>query len=135
MNTKTIDAFDRMKTDPAVKALIPDTVLIHTANSTYRFSVIDSVRGFGILTGGVLGDCVVRATLIGLAMGGAETNEGSLERLVAGSRAIFLIASSKAVRRVETSPITKVVRTCMDHGSLGSLRSGERTIANTESHG
>lgn len=114
MNTNALDSPGGV-TEPAVNASSPgDSILIHTANSTYSFSLIDPVRGFGILTGGVLGNRIVRATLIGLAMGSTEIDKrslgGSIERLIAGARAIFLIGSSKGVRRVRTSPITKVVR-------------------------
>jgi hypothetical protein len=127
MNTKALDASGGMRTETVVNAVSPaDTILIHTANSTYCFSLIDPVRGFGILTGGVLGNCVVRATLIGLVMDSNETNEGSIERLIAGASAIFLIGSSKAVRRVRTSPITKVVRICTDDGAPEVRRAKHR---------
>ncbi len=112
MNTRALDAPGGVTETVVTDLNSADTILIHTANSTYRFSLIDPVRGSGILTGGVLGTCIVRATLIGLAMGSTENNEGSIEELIAGARAIFLIGSSKAVRRVRTSPIAKVVRIC-----------------------
>jgi hypothetical protein len=127
MNTKALDAFGGVRTETVVSALRPaDTILIYTANSTYSFSLIDPVRGFGILTGGVFGKQIIRATLIGLAADSRETDDWSIEGLIGGASAIFLIGSSKGVTRVRTSPITKVVRVCMDDGAPEIRRAKDR---------
>jgi hypothetical protein len=75
---------------------VSDILWIHTRHSLYEFFVIDPVKIYGIVKGGVLGS-------------GAK--EGFLclpLSLAAGSRAELLIESAKGARHLMTSPITSV---------------------------
>jgi hypothetical protein len=76
---------------------VSDILWIHTRHSLYEFFVIDPVKAYGVVKGGVLG---------------AVAKEGFLclpLSLAAGSRAELLIESSKgATRYLTTSPITSV---------------------------
>jgi hypothetical protein len=75
---------------------VSDILWIHTRHSLYEFFVIDQVKIYGIVKGGVLGS-------------GAK--EGFLclpLSLAAGSRAELLIESAKGARHLMTSPITSV---------------------------
>ena len=76
---------------------VSDILWIHTRHSLYEFFVIDPVKVYGIVKGGVLG---------------SAAKEGFLclpLSLAVGSRAELLIESSKgAARFLTTSPITSV---------------------------
>jgi hypothetical protein len=75
---------------------VSDILWIHTRHSLYEFFVIDPVKIYGIVKGGVLGS-------------GAK--EGFLclpLSLAAGSRAELPIESAKGARHLMTSPITSV---------------------------
>ena len=76
---------------------VSDILWIHTRHSVYEFFVIDPVKAYGVVKGGVLG---------------TAAKEGFLclpLSLAIGSRAELLIESSKgAARYLTTSPITSV---------------------------
>ena len=75
---------------------VSDIFWIHTRHSLYEFFVIDPVKVYGMVKGGVLG---------------ASAKEGFLclpLSLAIGSRAELLIESAKGARFVTTSPITNV---------------------------
>ena len=75
---------------------VSDILLIHTRHSLYEFFVIDPVKVYGMVKGGVLGTCA---------------SEGFLclpLSLAVGSRAELLVESAKGARFVTTSPITGV---------------------------
>ena len=75
---------------------VSDILWIHTRHSLYEFLVIDPVKVYGIVKGGVLGS-------------GAK--EGFLclpLSLAVGSRVELLIESAKGARYLTTSPITSV---------------------------
>ena len=76
---------------------VSDILWIHTRHSVYEFLVIDPVKAYGVVKGGVLG---------------TAAKEGFLclpLSLAVGSRAELLIESSKgAARYLTTSPITSV---------------------------
>ena len=75
---------------------VSDILWIHTRHSLYEFFVIDPVKVYGIVKGGVLGS-------------GAK--EGFLclpLSLAVGSRVELLIESAKGARYLTTSPITSV---------------------------
>ena len=75
---------------------VSDILWIHTRHSLYEFFVIDPVKVYGMVKGGVLGS-------------GAK--EGFLclpLSLAVGSRAELLIESRKGARYLTTSPITSV---------------------------
>jgi len=75
---------------------VSDILWIHTRRSVYEFFVIDPVKAYGVVKGGVLG---------------AVAKEGFLclpLSLAIGHRAELLIESSKGARYVTTSPITSV---------------------------
>ena len=75
---------------------VSDILWIHTRHSLYEFFVIDPVKAYGVVKGGVLG---------------TAAKEGFLclpLSLAVGSRAELLIESAKGTRYVTTSPITSV---------------------------
>ena len=75
---------------------VSDIIRIHTRRSLYEFFVIDPVKAYGVVKGGVLG---------------AVAKEGFLclpLSLAIGRRAELLIESSKGARYLTTSPITSV---------------------------
>ncbi len=75
---------------------VSDILWIHTRHSLYEFFVIDPVKVYGMVKGGVLG---------------SAAKEGFLclpLSLAVGARAELLIESSKGGRYVTTSPITSV---------------------------
>ena len=75
---------------------VSDILWIHTRHSLYEFFVIDPVKAYGVVKGGVLG---------------TAAKEGFLclpLSLAVGSRAELLIESAKGSRYVTTSPITSV---------------------------
>jgi hypothetical protein len=83
-------AFDDIKTG--------DTITIQTRNSTYTFSVTDETERRGNLSGGPLESRVLDVKLLNV--------DGN--KLMVGSRAMFLVESSQGVKRVSTSTIAKL---------------------------
>lgn len=74
---------------------ITDTIAIHTRNSVYHFMVIDPVKFYGLLVGGVVGPILVDAMIL------------DLSKLKAGSRARILLGTHR--RRIRTSLVRSVV--------------------------
>ena len=75
---------------------VSDILWIHTRHSLYEFFVIDPVKVYGVVTGGVLG---------------TAAKEGFLclpLSLAVGSRAELLIESPHGARYLTTSPITSI---------------------------
>jgi hypothetical protein len=75
---------------------VSDILWIHTRHSVYEFLVIDPVKAYGVVKGGVLGT-VAKEGFLCLPL-----------TLAVGARAELLIESSKGARYVTTSPITSV---------------------------
>jgi hypothetical protein len=75
---------------------VSDIIWIHTRRSVYEFFVIDPVKAYGVVKGGVLGT-VAKEGFLCLPLA-----------LAVGRRAELLIESSKGARYLTTSPITSV---------------------------
>ena len=75
---------------------VSDILSIHTRHSVYEFFVIDPVRVYGLLKGGVVGTCATEAFCCEPAS------------LTPGSKAQLLIESATGLRFITTSPITSV---------------------------
>src|SRR5215204_4354145 len=81
-------------TESTCEIRISDRLFIHTRNSVYEFFVIDPLRAYGIITGGVIGTNAVRAFLC---------RPGSLKL---GSKASLYVESKDGLRFITTSRIT-----------------------------
>lgn len=79
-----------------------DVLLIETLNSLYRFSVIDAVKHYGILVGGIFKDRPVMGFLC----------RASALRL--GERAMFLVGSKGYLKFITTSAITGLTHIMCD---------------------
>ena len=75
---------------------ISDILSIHTRNSVYEFFVIDPLRAYGLLKGGVVGDCATEAFFC------------TPTTLDPGSRVQVLIETAKGTRYITTSTIRRV---------------------------
>ncbi|HJQ25714.1 MAG TPA: hypothetical protein VKA60_17460 [Blastocatellia bacterium] len=84
-----------------------DQLLIHTANSQYRFCVTDAEHRRGRLTGGTLGDNEREAVLAG-AINGTGGLGQLAQGLQPGGRAVFYLTATRGVERLITSVITDV---------------------------
>ena len=73
---------------------ISDRLFIHTRNSVYEFLVIDPLRAYGIITGGVIGEHGARAFLY------------QPYSLKLGSKASLFVESKNSLRFITTSTIT-----------------------------
>jgi hypothetical protein len=90
------------------KALAPrERVLIYTGNSLYEFTLRDPQSCTGMLSGGVLGETPVSASLLWSAIDGKT---GELFVLTLEAKATFIYASPTGNRRLITSPIRKLTR-------------------------
>jgi predicted methyltransferase MtxX (methanogen marker protein 4) len=84
-----------------------DRIIIHTANNTYRFAVVDPTTRQGVLAGGRLGDAPRRAVLvISLLEGDGLVTE--MTELKVGARAIFYLIAVDRMERLVTSPIVNL---------------------------
>ena len=72
---------------------VSDVLSIHTRNSVYEFFVIDPVRAYGLVKGGVVGQCATEAFFCSPAT------------LDTGSKLQLLIETSKGLRFITTSTI------------------------------
>jgi hypothetical protein len=76
---------------------VSDVLSIHTRNSVYEFFVIDPVRAYGLVKGGVVGQCATEAFF---CKPPATLDPGSKLRL--------LVETSKGLRFITTSTITVI---------------------------
>jgi hypothetical protein len=109
-----------------------DCLLIKTANSTYRFLIVDPHRRRGILMGGALGSGAATTVLLGAEIRKGGQVSALLSKLREGSRAIFFVALPDGVNQLITSPITGLVRTRAKttHHSQSVMRvNGDRSYA------
>ena len=74
---------------------VSDVLSIQTRNSVYEFFVIDPVRAYGLVTGGVVGECVIEAFCTPATLG-------------PGSKLRLLIETAKGVRFITTSTIKTI---------------------------
>jgi hypothetical protein len=86
-----------------------DSILIHTRNSEYRFSIIDPEQRRGILSGGTFGDDLHDATLIGALIPGSDLGDSDTSWLRTNARALFYVRAESGIRRFTTSLITKLI--------------------------
>jgi hypothetical protein len=75
---------------------VSDVLSIHTRNSVYDFFVIDPVRAYGLVMGGVVGQCATGAFFCSPAT------------LDPGSKLRLLVETSKGLRYITTSTITLI---------------------------
>jgi hypothetical protein len=75
---------------------VSDVLSIQTRNSVYEFFVIDPVRAYGLVKGGVVGECAIEA----FCSKPATLDPGSKLRL--------LIETTKGVRFITTSTIKTI---------------------------
>ena len=75
---------------------ISDMLSIHTRNSVYEFFIIDPVRAYGLVKGGVVGQCATEAFFCTPA----AVNPGSKLRL--------LIETGEGLRFITTSTIKTI---------------------------
>ena len=81
-----------------------DSISVKTERSDYRFSILDPISRRGMLTGGVLGDQLREAVLIG-----AISEDGALyntTQLKTGWHAVFFVTTDGCLNHMITSAIT-----------------------------
>lgn|SRR5512143_1354015 len=97
-----------------------DRVLIRTANSSYRFAVVEPTLRQGVLTGGRLGDSPCRAVLVVSMFDGGGLIE-ELTGLKIGARAVFYLVTLDGMERLITSAVTGLTHVRSGNGkSLAS---------------
>ena len=74
---------------------VSDVLSIYTRNSVYEFFVIDPVRSYGLVKGGVVGECALEAFC----------RPATLDRV---SKLRFVIETAKGIRFVTTSTIETI---------------------------
>ena len=85
-----------------------DQILIETAHSVYSFTITDPAVPAGKLIGGVLGNRQVNASLVPSQLRGGSSRFAR-RSLRTGSRLMFLIEYGNNLRRLTTSPVTKLL--------------------------
>ena len=75
---------------------VSDVLSIHTRNSVYEFFVIDPVRAYGLVKGGVVGKCATEAFFC------------TPVTLDPGSKLRLLVETRKGLRFITTSTITVI---------------------------
>lgn len=85
-----------------------DSILIHTRNSEYQFSVVDPTQRRGILSGGTFGDDLHDATLVGALILGSDSGNSDTSWLRTDARALFYVRAGAGITRFTTSLITKL---------------------------
>src|SRR5262249_10087804 len=85
-----------------------DSILIHTRNSQYRFSIVDPAQRRGILSGGSFGDDMHDATLVGALATGSDPADSDTSWLRTNSRALFYVRAEAGIKRFTTSLITRL---------------------------
>jgi hypothetical protein len=83
-------------TDVGCDIRVSDILWIHTRHSLYEFFVIDPVKVYGVVKGGVLGASAIEAFVC------------HPTSLMPGRKAQLMIESPKGIRHITTSPITCV---------------------------
>jgi hypothetical protein len=82
--------------------------LLETANSIYRFSVIDAPNCIGKLSGGIFGDTPTTASFLSAISAQEEYQAEDFGKVKVGSRAIFAYQSNEGLHHFVTSPIIKL---------------------------
>ena len=88
--------FEIKPTESTCKMRISDRLFIHTRNSVYEFFVIDPLRAYGLVRGGIIGKRGVRAFIY------------RPDSLKLGSKASLFVESKGGLRFITTSTITSV---------------------------
>ncbi|MFY9555965.1 MAG: zinc ribbon domain-containing protein [Blastocatellia bacterium] len=85
-----------------------DSILIHTRNSEYRFSIVDPAQRRGVLSGGTFGDDTHDATLVGALIRESDPGDSDTSWLKTDARALFYLRAEAGITRFTTSMITKL---------------------------
>jgi len=116
------DVFSRtgIKELPLDAVSATDKVIIHTVNSTYVFWLIDPEARRGLLSGGLLGNNLCNAVLVGTVSDAARNIPADPSVLRTHSRALFFIKAKNGVQRLITSVITKLFHFRGQHSLPGT---------------
>jgi hypothetical protein len=85
-----------------------EILLLETANSVYRFSVIDTINCIGKLSGGIFGDSPTTASFLSSVSPQEDYQTEDFRKVKIGSRAIFVYQSNEGLNQFVTSPIIKL---------------------------
>ena len=85
---------------------VNDEIMIQTANSQYRFSVVDPAHYRGRLTGGSLGHQSYDVTFAGSVLEEMGRDLSEVSKLRTNTRALFYLESPTGLKRMVTSRIT-----------------------------
>jgi hypothetical protein len=95
-----------------------EILLLETANSVYRFSVIDTINCIGNLSGGIFGDSPTTASFLSSVSPQEDYQTEGFRKVKIGSRAIFVYQSSEGLNHFVTSPIKKLTHSKQLNRSL-----------------
>lgn len=101
-----------------------DSILIHTRNSQYRFSIVDPAQRRGILSGGSFGDDMHDATLVGALAVGSDPADSDTLWLRTNARALFYLRAEAGIKRFTTSLITRLTHVRSNGASPTSIDRG-----------
>jgi hypothetical protein len=87
---------------------VNDEILIQTANSQYRFSVLDPAHYRGRLSGGSLGHQSYDVTFAGSVLEEMGRDLSEVSKLRTNTRALFYLESPTGLKRMVTSRITSL---------------------------
>jgi hypothetical protein len=85
-----------------------EILLLETANTVYRFSVIDAPNCTGKLSGGRFGACPTTASFLSSVSAQEDYQLEDVRKVKVGSRAVFLYESAEGIHHFVTSPILKL---------------------------
>jgi hypothetical protein len=95
-----------------------EILLLETANSVYRFSVIDTINRIGKLSGGIFGDNPTTAGFLSSVSPQEDYQTEDFRKVKIGSQAIFVYQSSEGLNHFVTSPIKKLTHSKQLNRSL-----------------
>jgi hypothetical protein len=109
-NAQVIETVEELEIDRLAPA---DYLLIRTRNSLYKFTLIEPVIGYGILTGGALGTRQIHASLIAQANCQDTKTVARSLRVSTGQGLLFYLDENQVEgndqrKQVATSPIQKL---------------------------
>jgi hypothetical protein len=87
-----------------------DYLIMQTANSVYRLTILEPARRFGLLSGGILGSRGVKAMLVATIPIDHPELVSEITTVRTQSRAIFALDSANHTERLITSVITKLTQ-------------------------
>jgi hypothetical protein len=96
-----------------------DYILIQTRNSLYKFTVMESARGGGLLSGGALGNKQLQAALLGAVCCKNSKSVSHCLTLKIGLSALFFLdeindekVNLETKKQLAISPITRLTHVC-----------------------